>query len=97
MDAHSPVSAGIGRPDLLPVHLEVWGCTRRDAQAAADIARGVPGRAGWGFDDERTVVHEGGVCTLKLENPRALASAQGFGWAYLVTLADSAAPGGEAS
>lgn len=92
MTDHSPAGAGIGGRPPLPVYLEVWGATRADAQAAAHAARYGPARGGWGFDDERTVIHEGGVCRLKLEDPKALAAAQGLGWAYVVRLA--AAPAG---
>lgn len=74
------------RPELC-VRVLLWGVTDRDVDFALDHATRAPGRRAWQFVVEQR--HTSATCPLDLEDRKALAAEQGYGWAYVVLLADA--------
>jgi len=75
----------------LPVRALLWGRTDADLWRALSHAQGAPSRGAWEFVTEQQQTLTSPTCPLNLEDPRALAAEQGYGWAYVVLRADGGA------
>lgn len=66
----------------LAVAVRAWGMTGADVENALYKAESAPSRARWRFDD---VVRLGGAtCPIDVWDPAALATDEGYHWAYAV-------------
>lgn len=64
------------------VRVQAWGATKAELDDALRRATQGWGRVRWEFADPQQTV--GGACPINARDPKAIAAASDYGWAYAV-------------